>query len=236
MKKLMVLLASLSLAGAVQADIYTDNTGDLHDGTPSGDNLSGFSNLDIASVEIVNDASTITFTINLVGSIANPNDWGRYLVGINRVPGGDTTAPVGNPWALNITYNDGGDGMDTWLGSWVNGGGGAQVWNYSGSWAQNGGNLGVTLTANSLSFSATLASMSLNVGDSFDFDVYSTGANDGNSAVDALSLNTPSVTTWGGPFDTGSGGKTYTVVPEPSTIAMVGLFGLVAGVRYFRRK
>lgn len=235
MKKIASILCALAFAGAVHADIYNDATGDLHNGVPSGDNFSGFTHLDISSVEIVNDASTITFTINLVGSIANPNDWGRYLIGINRVAGGDTTAPVGNPWALNINYNDAGDGMDSWLGSWVNGSGGAQVWNYSGSWAQSGGNLPVNLTANSVSFSATLASLNLSVNDTFEFDVYTTGGNDGNSAVDALTSGTPAITTWGGPFTT-SGGLSYTVVPEPSTIALVGVFGVLAGVRMIRRK
>jgi hypothetical protein len=233
MKTLVPTIAStltvLALAAVpVQAAIYTDTIGDL--GAPD---FTGYTHLDISSVAVQNDATSIYFTINLVGDISAVN-WGKYQVGIDSVAGGDTTAPVGNPWGRTISM--GPAGMDYWLGSWVDSGGGYQNWGWNGSsWVQNGGNNAVTLTSFSVSFSAPLASLGLNPGDTFKFDVYSSGGG-ADPATDALANPNVTVNTWGSSYASGSLVDTYTVtVPEPTMSALLGLGGLIA-VRSFLRR
>ena len=221
-------LTVLALAAVpVQAASYNDTIGDL--GAPD---FTGLTHLDISSVNVQNDATTIFFTINLVGDISAVN-WGKYQIGIDSVPGGDSATPVGNPWGRTISM--GPAGMDYWLGSWVDSGGGYQNWGWNGSsWVQNGGNNAVTLTPFSVSFSATLASLGLNPGDTFNFDVYSSGGG-GDPATDALANPNVTVNTWGSSYASGSLVDTYTV-PEPTTSALLGLGGLIAVRRILRRR
>lgn len=229
MKRIASLLASLTLAGAVHADIYSDATGDLHNGVPSGDNFSAFTHLDIRQVEVTNDLSTITFTISVQQNpITSPNDWGNYMIGINSVAGGDSS---GNGWGRPISLN----GMDYWLGSWVNFGGGAQHWEWNGSSWNTIAAPTFTSSGDSVSLTVPLASLGVGVGDTILFDVYTSGSGGGDSAVDALSAASPSITTWDGPFNSGDG-LSYTIVPEPSTIALIGLAGALVGIRALRRR
>jgi hypothetical protein len=211
------LAASASSFGAT----YNDATGDLHDGTGGGDNFSGFTHLDIASVEVTNDASDITFTITLNGNIASAGgvDWGKYMVGIDSLDSdpGDS-GPGGNPWGPRPIIMP--DGMDYWIGSWADGGGGHQVWNYNdttpGTWANPAGNEPVDLSnaaAGKISFTASLAELGLDMGDGFFFDVYSSGGGGGDGAIV----------------------RGYIVVPEPMTLGLVGLGVLALGIAAPRR-
>ena len=106
MKKFVVLLAFGAIASA-QATVYTDATNDLIvPGSP-------FPHIDIAGMEITNDASNITFKFNLVGDPV-ATDWGKYMVIIDRVAGGNT---IGNGWVRPISIPN---GANSWLGAWVN--------------------------------------------------------------------------------------------------------------------
>lgn len=226
----LMIASSLALAAPV---VYNDATSDL-DGAP-GDDFSGFTHLDISSVTIDNDAVNLYITLAVVQDpITSPNDWGNYMIGFDTTAGGDTSAN-GNGWSRPISMSSG--GMDYWLGSWVNGGGGHQVWTYSGSWSEQPGSpRAVTILDNTVSYTVPLIDLGLSVNDTFFFDVYSSGGGGGDSAVDALSVGTPSITSWGGPYDTGANSLSYTVVPEPSSLALLGAAGLLAMVRRFRRK
>jgi hypothetical protein len=202
-------------AGTASAVTFNDAT---------GENFDGNAHMDIVSVDVTNTATDITFLITLNGSIANPTDWGKYLVGISTSPAtGDVGSPVGNPWGRNITMAD---GMDAWLGSWVDSGGGALAYTYAGgSWTQNGGTLSPVLGANSTTITASLASLGLIVGQTIQFDVYTSGGNGGDSANDALANPSQSTTGWSGPYTTASGaGVSYTLVPEPG-VALLGVLG-----------
>ena len=228
MKKIIALLA-IALAVQVRADVYNDATGDL-DGAP-GDDFSGFTHLDINQVTISNDLSNIYFAITTVQNpINSPTDWGNYMIGIDSVAGGDTAAN-GNGWARPINMSA---GMDYWIGSWVNTGGGAQLWNYTGA-TWNGPVAATHSLGAGINITIPLASLGLSVGNTFAFDVYSSGGGGGDSAVDALSSATPSITSWGGPFTTGAGALQYTVVPEPSTMALIGIAGALLAARRMRR-
>jgi len=238
------VLSVVLMAGISQAStIYNDATGDL--AGPGPPDFTGFTHLDIASVEVSNDATDITFSITLVGDIssATGTDWGNYMIGIDSMSS-DPGDPVGNPWGPRPISMP--DGMDYWIGSWVNGGGGHQVWNYNdtnpGNWSNPAGNEAVDLSGAStgvVSFTASLSELGLSVGDMLWFDVYSSGSGGGDGAIDALSSATPSVTDWGNQYDSpsvASGGLAkYTVVPEPATLAMLGFAALALGLGWLRR-
>lgn len=219
----LALAVGLALASlnSVRATIYSDATGDTFFG--------GI--LDIVQVEVTNSASDIFFTISLSASIANPNDWGNYMVGIDSVPGGDSSTPVGNPWSRPISMSS---GMDFWLGSWVNGGGGRQLWQYSGSWSQIN-QTGVSIGAQSVTFSASLANLGLNIGDTFNFDVYASGADGDPGAVDSLSNPNMTINDWNVPYQNGPV-SSYTIVAEPTAFALLGLGGLILLQRFVRRR
>src|SRR6476660_3389503 len=167
--------AGLLIGSAAQAAVYTDAT---------GENFDGNAHMDITSVQVTNDATNITFQINLNGSIANPTDWGKYLVGIDtNAATGDTGTPVGNPWGRNIRMAN---GMDAFIGSWVDSGGGVQPFTFAGgSWTQHGQTSPV-LGSNSTTITTSLASLGLAPGQTFNFDVYTSGGGNGDSANDAL--------------------------------------------------
>jgi hypothetical protein len=235
MKRILLSIITALLAlgfNQLGATTYTDATGDLNANPPnSGDNLAGFTHLDIVGAEIVNSASDIYFTISVAQNpITSPNDWGNYMIGIDSKPGGSTTSDA---WARPITMSS---GMDYWLGSWVNGGGGSQVWSWNGASWDGPASSGVTILNNTVTFSTSLASLGLNAGDTFTFDIYSSGGGGTDSAVDALANPATSITTWGQAYDSGSLVYSYTVVPEPATLALAGLSGLLIIQRFVRRR
>ena len=78
----------------------------------------------------------------------------------------------------------------------------------------------------------SLSSLGLNVGDTFYFDAYSSGGGGGDSAIDALANPGQSVANWGDNYtSTGANLFSYTVVPAPAALAVLGAFGLVRGRR-----
>jgi hypothetical protein len=222
----VVVVAAAFLAAPTQqacATTYNDAIGENNPGIAQSGGI-----LDISSVEVNNNATDLMFKLTLVGDI-QATDWGNYMVAIDTVPGGDTT---GNPWGPRPISMP--SGMDYWLGSWVNSGGGVQTWDYTGVW--NGPTTtGVTVEQYAVSFSVPLASLGLSVGNSFNFDVYSSGGGGGDSAVDALANPNQTIADWPGPYSSNTT-YSYTVVPEPSTWMLVAMGGLLVLGRAFRRR
>lgn len=216
-REMLVLPAVALLAAGAHAVVYNDATGENFDGNP---------HMDIVSVAVTNTLSDITFTINLNGPIGPGTDWGKYCIGFDYgAATGDPNSPVGNPWGRNI---DMADKMDAWIGSWVDGGGGAQAWTFDGTnWNLNS-SVVPTIGPSSTSFTVSLASLGLVGGETICFDVYTTGGNGGDSANDASANPNQSTTGWGGPYTTPSGRcHVYeVVVPEPASISLLGLTGL----------
>jgi MYXO-CTERM domain-containing protein len=222
MRKLLALVVTGLLVAPASATIYNDATGDLHDGTGGGANFSGFTHLDIASLEITDDgASTINFTFTLVGD-PTATDWGKYCLIFDTVPGGDL---FGNGWGRPFGMPS---GADKWIGSWVDSGNGAQVWSWDGAaWVMDGQSPSLitvpTKNSSQVMFSTTLAALGLSPGDSFAFDAISTASGDGDGAVDSLGNPFPQITDWG--QTSTAVPQTYTVTPEPAALALLAIGG-----------
>ncbi|MBL8087257.1 MAG: PEP-CTERM sorting domain-containing protein [Chthonomonas sp.] len=226
MKKLILTAASAALAmGSAFAVNYSDSTTDVV-GT-----FAGFSHLNIASMDVTNDLSSITFKFNLVGNIQS-TDWGKYCVFIDRASGGTTNS---NGWARPIGMAA---GAESWLGSWVNSGGGFEAYNFGGSWGLAGATYlstpGMTqsISANSVSLKLNLATIGLTPGMTICFDGITTAGGGGDGAVDSLSNSGPQIGNW--PDYSQVGCQTYKLVPEPASYAVMAL-GL-AGILLRRKK
>jgi len=224
MKKILVLVAFAAVVSA-NATVYTDSTGDvIVPGSP-------FPHLDIAGMEITNTLSSITFKFNLVGDPV-ATDWGKYMVIIDSVAGGDT---AGNGWARPISMAS---GADSWLGSWVDGGNGLENRSWNGaSWFLAGATynstpgLSISKDSSSVSLNVLLSDLGLNVGDTFQFDAFSSGGGGGDGAVDSLGNPNPQISDWGQASEARN--QRYTVVPEPASMTALAL-GALALIR--RRK
>lgn len=201
MKQKILALAAIAaitaLASTSRANLYTDTTGDI---MPSN------TILDITSVEVTNTATDIVFKINLVG---NPvaTDWGKYCIGIDTNPATGDIGSNGNGWGRKISMNP--RGMDFWVGSWVDGTPGAQLFWYDGAAWNNIGGPAISKTTNSVTISFPFANLGKAFGDTVDFDVYTTGGG-ADPAVDALSNPAMAVSSWAD-FYTNNNVSTYTL-------------------------
>ena len=227
MKKTAVIIAAIAVAGVASAAVFTD---------AAGDEFTGNSILDIVSVEVTHDATDIMFTVNLAGdpTTATGADWGKYLVAIDSVAGGDTAS---NGWGRPISMSS---GMDYWIGSWVDAGGGAEtyswdgaVWNLDNATYSPRSDIGIpAVTVSSVKLTTTLASLGLSGTDTITFDVFTSGGGGGDAAIDALSDPSQTVAGWGDSYDSTST-LTYQI-PEPATLGLLGMAGL--GMFLFRNK
>lgn len=194
-----------------RAALYTDTIGDLFF-SPSNPHM------DITSVEVTNNFSDVIFKINLAGDPIAVN-WGKYCIGIDTNPATGDVSANGNGWGRAISMNP--NGMDFWIGTWVDSGGGANFYAYDGTipaWNNLGGASVSLVTTSSVSITLPIASIGKNYGDSFDFDVYTTGGGGSDPAIDSLANPNQTVSDWSVPYAS-SLVKTYTLVvpPDPST-------------------
>jgi hypothetical protein len=231
----VLLMAATSHASTV----YPDPTGDTFTGAGGGI-------LDITSVEVSNDATDVSFTFNLAGDVV-ATDWGKYMVGISKNNGTGDTA--GNGWGRPISMNPA--GMNYWIGSWVDSGNGAELYTWGsgpGPWslteatynAPPNNLISISKNTTSVTVKVPLAKVGLNPGDSFLFDAFTSGGGGGDSAVDALSSSVPSIADWGNPYNspgnTGLSQYTVTAVPEPLSLALIGVGALTVGIGCKRRR
>jgi hypothetical protein len=214
-----LLCAAAANAGILGSQTYTDSSNDIDPGIANAGGT-----LDLLSMEVSNTATDIVFRLTVNGSVSGPGstDWGKFMIGISTGGAGDT---AGNGWGRPISMNTAAGGMDYWIGSWMDGGGGSQLWNYNGSsWSGPGGLANFSFSGNQITYTASLSSLGLSIGDTFFFDAFSSGGGGGDSAIDALANPGVSVTGWGGPYNSTSN-FSYTVVPAPGAIALIGLAG-----------
>ena len=221
------------MAVSASAALYGDSTGDIDAGISSGGGT-----LDILSLEVTHNATDLMFSLTLNGNVST-TDWGNFMIGIAT---GGTGTTTGNGWNRPINLDSPIGGMDFWIGSWVNGGGGSQLWSYNGaSWSGPAALGSYTITPgvqSVLDFMVPLATLGLSDGDTFYFDAYSTGGGGSDSAVDALSNPSVSITSWSQTYtssESGGGLSAYTI-PEPATLSLLGLGALSALVLRRRRR
>src|SRR5688500_11221944 len=177
--------AVIGFAGTASAAIYPAS---------SNDNFDGFAHMDFESVTVTNDADNLYFTVDLRGSAAAPNDWGKYVAGIDVEAGGDS---AGNPWGRDISM----PGMDFWIGSWVNDSGGSELWDWNGSGWTNLGSANLVRNADLLSYSIPLGTLGVGDGSIVNFDFYTTGGNGGDGANDASANPLQASNDWGTPYN-----------------------------------
>ncbi len=221
MKKsaLLGIIAGASLTSNAFAVVFTDAAGDQWP-------ASGGEHLDITSVEVTNSDTTITFAFTLTGSAA-ATTWGKYGVILRHA--GATTDTLA--WNRNIDLAGGQNG---WIASWVDQPlDNIQTWLWDGA-AWQGGTTGTNVVAgNVVTLTATLASLGITLGETITFDAVTTVGGDGDTATDSLTGATP--TGWQDPILLD--GRQYTVgaVPEPATMAVLGLGALAAAARRRRK-
>ena len=231
------LAVSSSFAVQGTTSPYTDAVGDIDPGISTAGGT-----LDMLGMEVTNDSTDITFTLTVNGDVST-TDWGKFMVGIAT---GGTGTTTGNGWSRPINLSSPVGGMDYWIGSWVDGGGGAEFYNYDGiGWTGPSSLAGFSFAAgasSTISFTLTLSSLGLAPNDVFYFDAYSSGGGGGDSAIDALANPNISITDWGQTYtssttgDAGLGLNSYQVVPKPSTYALLVISALgLAGYAARRR-
>lgn len=215
-RSIFAAIAAFAMTGATaSATVYTDTVGDVFTGAGGGI-------LDIVQLEITNTLSDITFTFTLAGDV-DATDWGKYMIAFNTGPGGDTAS---NGWARPISMPD---GMNYWIGSWVDSGNGGELYSWDGAnWGLDS-NPSVTKGGFNVSITTTLASLGLAVGDTFEFDAFTSGGGGGDGAVDSLGNPNQQIGDWGD--SSNAFPLSYTVIPAPGALALVGIAGLAAARR-----
>ena len=200
------LAASIGLNAA--ATTYTDSTFDLFD--------NGLDNLDISQVDITDDGTNLSIAITTRGF----QTWTKYMVFFNTSNAGTST----NAWSRPVTLTS---NIDYFVGSWVDAPtSNSQFVSWTGS-AWNWGSestLSNSVSANTVTWSFSLASLGLGAGQTFYFDVATSGGGN-DPGVDHLSRSDIATSGWGSPSTSGTF-LGYTTVPAPGAIALLGLAGL----------
>jgi len=221
------LLAGVALQAHAAPGVTTfnDAINDIDPGISTGSGT-----LDLVKMEVSNTNSDVMFKLTVNGNIGS-TDWGKFMIGIANNKGYGTSSSDG--WARPITMSANG-GMTNWIGSWVDGGAGSQLWtNGSSGWSGPASLAGFTVSAgaqSTVSFTVSIASLGMSIGDTFSFDAYSSGGGGGDSAIDALANPNYAVSSWGQAYNSGpSNSVSYTLsaVPAPGAIALIGVAGLM---------
>jgi hypothetical protein len=209
---------ALGMVSVANATIYTDAAGDQWSPNP---------HMDISQFEITNTATDITFKFSLSGSPLGGANWGKYLVSLrsNTASGNNVdTSTTNNAWGRNATLVG---GASAYIGSWADGNPSQAVPSlYSNGWNQSAAGSTSNITATDITYTVSLASLGLAVGNTFVFDAFTSGGGVGDTANDSLTGGTP--TSW--TENVQMNGRSYTVVPEPATMSALAL-GAVALLR-----
>jgi hypothetical protein len=213
---------------------YTDSANDIASGIATAGGT-----LDILGMEVSHTATDVIFSMTVNGLVSGDGstDWGKFMVGIATGNGPSTTS--GNGWGRPINMDAPNGGMNIWLGSWVDGGGGSEFRTYDGAnWNLSGATYGgnypgsYVFSGNTITWTISMAAMGVGMGDTFYFDAYSSGGGGGDGAIDALANPNASVQDWGDSYTSNvtNGIYAYTI-PAPGALALLGLAGVAAGRR-----
>lgn len=246
MKQFAIAATMIMVAGAASADVYNDATGraiapgvggDMH---PFFDDQ-GFNHLDIASVEITNDASWLEIRLTINADL-DATTWGKYAIGIDT---GNSVGDNSNGWGRNIDW---GRNINFWSATWVDDGGsgaGGELYGYDdggASWGLIDATYGAgsDIQADDSQHAAgvqiwrlSLAALGVGIGDTIEFDVVSTAGGGGDPGVDHLSRSANgdfATDDWANQSAAGQF-LSYTIVPAPGATALLGLGALAIGRR-----
>lgn len=234
MRELFIATVTLGLSAATQASVigttYTDATNDLFD--------SSLTNLDLVSAQFSNDATHLHLSVTVRGDVSTTT-WGDYMVFIDSTPSltvpnrSDAEGPRGNPFHRGFEAPA---GTDAFIGSWLDDGGGNLSYMYEGGrWNQKEtGTPDLARAASGIvSWTFSLESLGLGIGDTFRFDVATTGGIDGASSVDLLSTDVirPG---WG--FDEDATLDLTYIVAGSTAVPGIGGIAALAGLGLARRR
>ena len=216
LKRTLIAGLGLVLCASAQASVtYQDTVGDLFD--------NGLGNLDITSVDVSHDEGNVYMSINLNADIASAN-WGKYLIAINAFDDGTGS----NPWGRNIDF--GGEGIDRFIGSWADGGGGALGYHHFTDWYEQSGVSVDFSDASSGAIHYTISRDWLGAPyDSFKFDVMTSGGSSFDPGVDHLSRSDQATGGWG--ETSYSGDFLVYDLPAPGALVLLGLAGIMRSRR-----
>ena len=218
MKNLISLasvVASVSLISTASAGYagtnFADSSFDLFD--------NGMGNLDITGVYVVNSDVDITFSVT-TREFAN---WTKYMIFIDTADGGTG----GNAWGRPVDLA--GTSIDHFIGSWVDSSSNnSQFVSFAGDWNWGGAQTFSNYqSGNTVSWTVSLASLGLTGGSVVRFDVATSGGGNGDPGIDHLSRSDVASSGWGSGSVAGSF-KSFTVVPAPGAVALLGLAGLIS--------
>jgi hypothetical protein len=234
MKKIIFGFVVLGAVASANATLFNDSSATPDHWSGAAGDFAANRHLDIVSVDVTNTATDISFKFNLSGDPVATN-WGKYLVTMrdtSSLPANrDNTQGVtangtgaNNAWSRNATLVG---GSTAHIGSWVDQASpitNVQAFTYApaSGWTQNAFVSNV-VTANSVTLTVSLASLGLSLGKSIVFDAYTTGGGNGDTANDSLTgVGTPAA--WN--ENVNMTGRTYAVVPEPASMAALGMGAL----------
>ena len=205
--------ASLLIAVPAMASTYTDPIGDI-----ATDNA----NLDIASVNVSHTATDISISLEVADLGA---DWGKYAIFFDFKGGG--SGDNDNPWARDI---GGLEGMDMFVGSWLNDGGGFEEYYYTpGGWQATPLGVSMSIDWDNSTINWTIAGFAATLtgfgADTFGFEIATTGGNPGDPAIDLLG-GEDTQPGWGN--GSTSTDLSYYTIPAPGALALLGLAGLAS--------
>jgi len=197
------LASFLNFSAQAQMSVITDATGEISPNLGT----TGDGTLDIVKMEVGDTATDVVFRLTVNGNVSTTG-WGKFMIGIANGKGGATGGTKsGNGWNRPINLDAGTiGGMTHWIGTWVDGGNGANFFTYTGSaWTETAatysGNFpGFSVVAGAqsvITYTMPKASLGVVNGDTIRFDAYSSGGGDPDSAVDALANPSTSITSWG---------------------------------------
>jgi hypothetical protein len=204
-----MLLAVGLLASSANAAIYTDNTFDLFD--------NGFDNLDIASVDMSDDGVNLTIAVTTRGF----QTWTKYMMYFDTAAGGTTS----NAWSRPVDLN--GREIEHYIGSWVDASSNnSQFVSWTGSSWNWGSEMYLTnsVSGNTVTWTVSLAALGVSAGQTIYFDIATSGGGN-DPGVDHLSRSDAATPGWGTASVAG-GFASYTTLPAPGAIALLGLAGL----------
>lgn len=208
------VMTTLVISALSMADVYTD---------PVGDIATGNANLDIASVSMTDDGTDLTVALTVADL---DGDWGKYMLFFDWADGG--SGDNDNPWFRDVS---GLEGMDGFMGSWLDGGGGTDFSEHDGS-SWFGSIIGVGLEIDwgadtiTWTFIGLVEYLKTNGATGLDFEIGTTGGNGGDPAIDLLGGEATQPGWGGGSTSTDRSHYEFTVIPAPGALMLLGLAGL----------